>query len=201
MLRISPQRTHNDDDRAFSLVEVVLAIGIAAFAFVAILGLLPTGLGVFRQAMDTSVCAQIAQRVISDSQQTDFTTLIEQDDLTKRNDPANFTLRKPVRYFDEQGNEVLAKGGGALSDEERLKIIYHVNTRVMTRTDVPKTNTGPDSAYLATLTVQVANNPANREIKVSTAAASKTDQPERNLYLETPGVTILTYSGAVGSNQ
>ena len=60
---------------AFSLVEVVLAVGVISFAFVAILGLLPAGLAQFRQAMDNSVGAQIAQRIILDCQQTDFTTL------------------------------------------------------------------------------------------------------------------------------
>src|SRR5687767_4065395 len=63
----------------FSLVEVVLAIGVVSFAFVAILGLVPAGMSQFRQAIDTAVCAQIAQRVIGDAQQTDFDLLIDWD--------------------------------------------------------------------------------------------------------------------------
>ena len=39
--------------RAFTLIETVLAIGIVSFAFVALMGLLPCGLQVFRKAMDT----------------------------------------------------------------------------------------------------------------------------------------------------
>src|SRR5947207_4035315 len=67
--------------QAFSLIEVVLAVGVVAFAFVAILGLIPAGMSQFRQAIDTSVCSQIAQRVINDSQETDFTTLIDEKNL------------------------------------------------------------------------------------------------------------------------
>src|SRR3954464_1029271 len=66
---------------AFSLIEVVLAVGVVAFAFVAILGLIPAGMSQFRQAIDTSVCAQIAQRIINEAQQTDFTVLIDEKNI------------------------------------------------------------------------------------------------------------------------
>src|SRR4051812_25122874 len=48
MLTAIPSRSR----AGFSLVEVALAIGIVAFAFVALLGLIPTGLNTFRQAID-----------------------------------------------------------------------------------------------------------------------------------------------------
>ena len=47
----------------FSLVEVVIAVGVAAFALVALLGLLPSGLKTFKSTMNTAVGSQIAQRV------------------------------------------------------------------------------------------------------------------------------------------
>ena len=46
--------TPNRSNSGFSLVEVSLAIGIIAFAFVALFSLMPTGLTTFRSAIDTS---------------------------------------------------------------------------------------------------------------------------------------------------
>ena len=62
---------------AFNMIEVTLSIGIIAFAFLATFGLIPSGLGPFRRAMDTSVGAQIGQRVLNDAAQTDFSERIK----------------------------------------------------------------------------------------------------------------------------
>ena len=79
---------------AFTLVEVVLAIGIIAFAFVPLVGLLPIGLDVSRQAIQTTVQAQIAQQLTTEVQQTDFSLLGEM----AKNSPTH------PYYFDDQGN-------------------------------------------------------------------------------------------------
>ncbi len=190
-------------------MEVVLAIGVVAFAFVAILGLLPTGMTQFRQAIDTTVCAQIAQRVIGDAQQTDFDTLIDKSNLPGT---ANYSFRGPAvnnpqfRYFDERGGEVIPSTKNAqskpeaLSPEEKALIVYHVNVRVIPETAIPKTNSGGDAPQLATVTLQVANNPGNAKIVVSSAAQAS-DDPTRQLWVKTPGVTFLTYSALVARNQ
>ncbi len=59
----------------FTLVEVTLALGIISFAFVAMFGLLPVGLNVSRQAIDTTIEAQIVQKLTSQALQTDFSQL------------------------------------------------------------------------------------------------------------------------------
>jgi len=119
----------------FSLVEVVLAIGIIAFAFVAMFGLLPVGMTTFRQALDNSLGTQIVQRLINEAQQTDYPTLIA-------------TPVGPLRYFDDQGNEVTA-----IKDS-----IYTAEVSVMAPTALPP-NTKTDS--LATVTIKLANNPGH----------------------------------------
>jgi uncharacterized protein (TIGR02598 family) len=88
----TPGIVRRDRRGAFSLVEVTLAIGIVGFAFVSILGMLPIGLNTFHKAMDASVTAQIAQRVIGSVQQTDFS-------LVANAIPS-------ARYFDGEGEEV-----------------------------------------------------------------------------------------------
>lgn len=117
-----------------------MAIGIVSFAFVGVLGLIPTGLNASRQAMDVSVGSQIAQRVINEAQQTDFSVL------------TSATGTNP-RYFDEQGNEVTA------ADPH---VIYWVNTQIKPATSIPCTS--GTNGSLATVTIQVANNPGKRTI-------------------------------------
>lgn len=72
-------------------MEVTLAIGIISFAFVAMFGMLPVGLNVSRQAMDTTIEAQIVQQLKTQALQTDFSQLGE---LGKPEDAV---------YFDDQG--------------------------------------------------------------------------------------------------
>jgi len=123
----------------FSLVEVTIAMGIVSFAFLTMLGLIPTGLKTFRSAIDTSVGGQIFQRVINEAQQTDFDTLVGSD-------PA-------VRYFDDQGNELDSSLAG--------RAIYQVNTRILPSTALTTTGAAASNASVATITVQIAKNPGN----------------------------------------
>lgn len=146
-----PDHAKNRDclQAAFSLVEVTMAIGIVAFVFTSILGLVQTGVTTFRNAMDVSLSSQIAQRVINEAQQTDF------DQLVAAPDEAGF--KQFQRYFDEQGNEV-EKG-------QNSPAIYHVNMRVRIATELPTTTDSPIvNTNLALVSVQVANNPDHLDI-------------------------------------
>lgn len=134
---------------AFSLVEVVLAIGIVSFAFVGMFGLLPVGLNTFRQAVDSSVGSQIVQRVINDAQQTDFPTLI--------------TSGTTTRYFDDQGNELKN------SDSNFNSYIYTVEVAVSGTTALPGPSTS-GSSNLATVTVRIANNPGHNPVPFGSAS-------------------------------
>jgi len=202
----------------FSLVEVVLAVGVVAFAFVAILGLIPAGMTQFRQAIDTTVCAQIAQRVIGDAQQTNYDELIDKKGMdakfTGTSQWANFTFRAPAiarpeyRYFDERGAEVVPstdearRKPSALSPAEKAAIIYHVLVRVMPQTRIPRTGTGGTAGgdEVATVTIQVAHNPSSRELEIDSSAAASADSINRNLYKKTPGVNVITYAAQIARN-
>jgi uncharacterized protein (TIGR02598 family) len=158
----------------FSLVEVVLAIGVVAFAFVAIFALLPTGMNTFRQAMDTSVGAQIAQRIAGELQESDYYDLLKQTKPainTLSNNPDEQHGLLPRRYFDDQGNEIRVDNPEAVTNDERLKILYEVSVRVSRASQVPMLTNGSsgrlNSQNLATLTIQVANNPAGVPLKFS----------------------------------
>jgi uncharacterized protein (TIGR02598 family) len=59
----------------FSLIEVTLAIAIIAFAFIALIGLLPAGLGVFAQTVDSTNEMRISSHLTSMLMATDFSKL------------------------------------------------------------------------------------------------------------------------------
>lgn len=125
--------------RGFSLVEVVIAIGVIAFAFIPMVGMLPMGLNLSRQAIDTTVEAQISQRLTAEVQQTDFSRL---DEL------ATASIANPY-YFDDQGNKVT----------DPANAIYQATFAISTSTTLPN---AVATQKLATVTLCVLNTRSNR---------------------------------------
>lgn len=142
---MSLQRPGAAHRSGFSLVELVLAIGIVSFAFVSLFALLPVGLTTFRQTMDTTIGSQIVHRIINEAQQTDYTTLVATPTFD--------------RYFDDQGNEVSSLDNS----------IYTAEISVTAPTPLPNTST-PSSTSLATVIVKFANNPAHRASPFTTTS-------------------------------
>jgi len=83
--------------KAFSLVEVALAIGLLAFAGIAVLGFLPTALNVARSTSIDAVSSTIAANVKADLQQVEL-------------HGSGISLR----YFDLAGLEVPASSADAV---------------------------------------------------------------------------------------
>lgn len=78
--------------RGFSLIEVVLAVGIMALGVVTILGLLPHGLEMTRKTANEQAETRIVDALVGDLQTTDWATLEN--------------LGTAIRYFDDQGLEL-----------------------------------------------------------------------------------------------
>jgi hypothetical protein len=168
----------------------------------------------FRGAIDDSVSTEIAHRVIADALQMDFDLLIDKASAPDGGPNDFFAFRAPkvaqpeFRYFDERGGEVIPVSVAArtnpssLSAAEKERVIYHVLVRVMPRTRLPALTVGASGGNeVATVTVQVANNPSNRRIDINSAGNSDGSAPERQLFAKTPGVTVFTYSAQVARNQ
>jgi len=189
--------------RAFSLIETALALGIVAFALVGLMGMLPAGLATFRKAMDTTVSAQIVQRIVSDAEQSDFDAFAAN---AASSDASYYVLK--TRYFDDQGSEVLTSGGGAPTAAELVRILYQVRVRGSQPGPANVASADPsnftslpqvsgirfhprDSTFL---TIQIANNPANKALKVD--GQQLWDAAEA----KTTGISITTQSAVVTRN-
>ena len=195
--------------RAFSLVEVVLALGVVAFAFVALFSLLPVGMGVFREAMDTSVSTQIVQRIAGDAQETDFDNLV---DPAKNGGTATadwFVL--PLRYFDDQGSEVKVVGA-APSATEKAKILYHVRVRGSNPgsadpashkteyfTSLPSDGKRFNPRDMTILTIQIVTNPAGKDLN-SSGVIDSTRQLIDAKRARTSGLRLQTSAAAITRN-
>jgi uncharacterized protein (TIGR02598 family) len=111
----------------FSLVEISLALAIAAFAFVAMLGLIPSGLGNFRSAMNTQTTTEIFRRLSAEFQETDFGVLLAAS--VKEGGASKQFYQLPLRHFDEQGEEVRVNDPENPSTDEIARIMYTARTR------------------------------------------------------------------------
>jgi uncharacterized protein (TIGR02598 family) len=141
----------------FTLVEVTLAIGIISFAFVAMFGMLPVGLNLSRQAMDTTIEAQIVQQLKTQALQTDFSQLGTLDQVGDY-------------FFDEQGKP-------SAPEKALYKAGYF---------PVPQNTRLPSSATtskLATVTIAVLNTKANTS---AAAADLRTDSDAKKFTILIP---------------
>ena len=140
---------------AFSLVEVTLAIGVMGFAFVAIIGLVPVGLGNFRQTKNVSVASDISARILSELQDTPFTQLCPTAVTAGQSWSMTKADGSTIRYFDDQGTETTATDPS---------VVYEVNVCVYNAPAflvAGRTAAQIQNTALASVTIQVAYDPGN----------------------------------------
>ena len=89
--------------RGFSLVEVAVALGIAAFALVAVFGLLPVGLNSSDAAIRQTEANAIFSSVLEDLRSTPSRATSSNFGLTLPTDPAAPSASPAIFYLDETG--------------------------------------------------------------------------------------------------
>jgi len=142
---------------AFSLVEVVLALGVMAIAALAIIGVLPIGLSTGHSAQDETRASQISEDIFSafaSQAQTQFTAVAlpiaspspaPTIDLTSSNSP----ITNPAAFF-------YADNSGTLSNSA-TNAAYSISIG---------TNTAPggfDTAFANAVTVRVVSPPLSNQ--------------------------------------
>lgn len=94
--------------RAFSLVEVAIAIGIVTFSLVSVLGLLPIGLSSFRDATESTIESQIISQIASEAALMPFHEL------------PGYASAGPY-YFNEEGSRVESEAQASYWADVSLK--------------------------------------------------------------------------------
>jgi uncharacterized protein (TIGR02598 family) len=123
------------DEAAFSLVEVVVALGIVSFAVLAIVGMLPVAMKSAQESMRETDATLIAQRIFSELKtgsggnrtiSTDSNTAMQVINLTANNSTNNFL------GFKENG-EVM---GFTTSSAQNANLDFYAQISVFTNTGV-----------------------------------------------------------------
>ena len=147
-----------------------MAVGIVSFGIIAMVSMMPSGLSTFRNSMDRSISSQIAQRIVNEARQTDFTKLIGYSGN------ASFEYR----YFTDEGDEVL-------SGDSRPKVyaaFIEINSPIL----VPQGNTTFSNSNVARVRVRVANNP-----RAETAEVKNSIRNVPPIFWPTRAATPSTY--------
>lgn len=128
----------------FSLVEVVLALGVISFAIVAILGLIPTGLQTSHSSQDETRAAQIAQTILSSmasQAQRQFTAVTVPTNDSSTIPPFDLTSSGTTPIYADNAAKLSANAAGA---------VYAIT---VTTNSSP---TGLDAGYVNQVTVSIA---------------------------------------------
>lgn len=141
----------------FSLVEVTIALGIVSFAFVTLLGLMPVGLNVMRQAMDSTTEGMIVQQLAGQARMGAFTNL-----TTVYGIPSNVR----VFYCNEDGSGLTNSYPANPSIAPHFKIYTSVLASTYPGSTV--TTLSPISSNLMTLHIGIAVAPGKTSVAKST---------------------------------
>lgn len=87
----------------FSLVEVTIAVAIAAMGFITLLGLLPQGITMARDSAEMSVGSKIIQKLSGEMQSMSW-------------DRVTWQGYGPLRYFTSEGMEITPSGAAGEQD-------------------------------------------------------------------------------------
>ena len=144
--------------RGFSLVEVALALGIVAFAFVSLFGLLPVGLGVFRTAIDVGNETWIMQGLNSMIQVTEWSKI---DDL-----------KQEIFYYNEEGRLTDTKSNPSSDSKVVASRLYAVKVIIDNSFSRPNESASlPNTKRVIALFAAVANPAAMADFNATTTAA------------------------------
>jgi type II secretory pathway pseudopilin PulG len=147
---------------AFSLVEVVLALGVISFALIAILGAFPAGLSTQRSAQDDTRAAQIAGDILSSltsqTQANWFNATINQPQPSPS---PNFVYTVPLNR-DYDYAPLGANYDGTLIANYAAGLPYQVTIKTRASPTVPP---GFDSGYACEVIVRVAWQPFSQNYR------------------------------------
>jgi uncharacterized protein (TIGR02598 family) len=99
-LKLPFLRRRHRKSRGFTLLEVIISLGIVASAMLALVGVMPVGVEAIHEASITSIESRIAQEIISDAQAADW--FKKKTASTARSNILVWDLQG-TRYYDKYG--------------------------------------------------------------------------------------------------
>jgi uncharacterized protein (TIGR02598 family) len=148
----------------FSLVEIVVAVGIVATVMVALLGMIPTGLNTVNEAADKMAEIRIAQQLLGEVQMTAW------DDVDE--------WEQGLHYFDGEGNR--------LTLGEKPKVVYTAKVEVDEEEHVlPRLK--PEYDFVHRVVVKIARKRGGGSINFG-------EDAEKKEYTSFSSLTVMTES-------
>jgi uncharacterized protein (TIGR02598 family) len=117
--------------RAFSLVEVVLALGVTSFVLMALVGTLPAGVKSVKDSMNDSARANILQEIRAELEEVSFGS------SSSASDNIDSTLTAQTNYYSPEGLLLTPTGSGVPTGS------YYQATFAPTNAVIPGTGSSP----------------------------------------------------------
>jgi uncharacterized protein (TIGR02598 family) len=129
--------------RGFSLIEVTIAMAIAAVAVLTLLGLVPQGMDTMRQAGDEAIQGRIHQQILNELQMTPFVDMSGKSPLD---------LYHHMEFFyDSQGEELSdSKNQGSVAAERKKGSFAHIYSARVSIPSVGGSTQAPNSVGAST---------------------------------------------------
>ncbi len=96
--------------RGFSLIEVIVAMGIVATVMVGLIGILPSGVASLHEASTVAIQSRIVQEMISDAQQSEWDTKTVVANGVPKPKLSELLGITNMRRYDAQGNLITGAG-------------------------------------------------------------------------------------------
>lgn len=163
------------NQKGFSLVEVVLAVGIMAMGVVTILGLLPHGMEMSRKTANEQAETRIVEQLVGEMQSADWTTM---------GGLLGSGSGEIKAYFDDQGLRLANTGVDAGS-----QMVYLARVIFADQSDVTNGAPLPGKDYKAV---------PNKNLRRITVEVAVTQNPLFDFENPPPGVPVRRYTQLVG---
>ncbi len=156
-----PLKASHHQTAGFTLIEVAIALGIIAFALVALMGMLPIGLDSLHDSKRNTIDARIVQQMSTMLRLSDWST----PGSTPGTDGGNTIINSyngVLYYFDSDGNQI----GSSQKPPANSNLITYtaqltINNKSATSGNVTLPGTSQSNSFLLSFTVLITDLPAN----------------------------------------